>query len=88
MSEEFPVFFFDSPSVTTRVNSRQELEGLLVILMAHYSDRGKARLYLSSALKYREPIIEAAGIATFGYGDNVEKPTLGEWLAERGISVE
>ena len=88
MSADFPTFFFDCPSVTTRVNSRQALEALLVILTAYYSDRGEARLYLSDALTYREPITEAAGVATFGYGDKAGVPTLGEWLAERGVTVE
>jgi hypothetical protein len=88
LSDDFSTFFFDSPSVTTRVNSRQALEVLLVILTAHYGNRGKARPYLSSALKHREPIIEAAGIATFVYGDKVDVPTLGEWLAEQGVTVE
>ena len=74
--------------MTTRVDSRQTLEALLVILTAYYSDRGEARLYLSDALTYREPITEAAGIATFGYGTDVDMPTLGKWLAERGVTVE
>ena len=88
MSADFPTFFFDCPSVTTRVNSRQTLEALLVILSAYYSDRGEARLYLLGALTYREPITEAAGIATFGYGTDVDRPTLGEWLAKRGVTIE
>jgi hypothetical protein len=88
MNEDFPTFFFDCPSVTTRVDSRQTLEALLVILTAYYSDRSEARLYLLGALTYREPITEAAGIATFGYDDKVGVPTLGEWLAERGVTVE
>ena len=82
MSEDFPVFFFDSPSAAMRVDSRQATEELLASLTASRGNEIAALLYLMNArARKKNTQIKAAGVAIFGYGDSYTSAlTLREWL--------
>lgn len=89
MEDPFPPFIFNELSAATRVDSRPALEHLLSLITTKQGDRQKALLHLSSALTCVDPTMRECGFDIFGHGGQcVEPPTLGEWLAARGIAVE